>query len=157
MEIPDHDTLIPHIDTTPAEVDAAYRCDTSSWSATSLRGLWAINERLGDEHRKADVPSTPTSAGRLVQELTVESAEDDGFPMKPQRILHDLRQRWTTTTSSSATSAPTKMWTARHYPPTSRTPYHLQRFCSMAGRWAPSPPSSSTLTGGSASRATAVS
>ncbi len=130
---PDHDTPILHIDFTPAEVDAAYRCDVELVGDIAA-ALWAINERLGDEHRKADVPLYADVRRRLVQELTVESAEDDGFPMKPQRILHDLRQEMDDHDIVISDVGAHKMWTARHYPAYEPNTCIISNgFCSMAG------------------------
>lgn len=130
---PDHDTPILHIDFTPAEVDAAYRCDVEVVGDIAA-ALWAINERLGDEHRKADVPLYADVRQKLLYELTVESADDDGFPMKPQRILHDLRQEMDDHDIVISDVGAHKMWTARHYPTYEPNTCIISNgFCSMAG------------------------
>ncbi len=130
---PDHDTPILHVDFTPAEVDAAYRCDVEVVGDIAA-ALWAINERLGDEHRKADVPLYANVREKLVHELTVESADDDGFPMKPQRILHDLRQELDDHDIVISDVGAHKMWTARHYPTYEPNTCIISNgFCSMAG------------------------
>ena len=130
---PDHDTPILHVDFTPAEVDAAYRCDVEVVGDIAA-ALWAINERLGDEHRKADVPLYADVRQKLLYELTVESADDDGFPMKPQRILHDLRQEMDDHDIVISDVGAHKMWTARHYPAYEPNTCIISNgFCSMAG------------------------
>ena len=130
---PDHDTPILHVDFTPAEVDAAYRCDVEVVGDIAA-ALWAINERLGDEHRKADVPLYANVREKLVHELTVESADDSGFPMKPQRILHDLRQEMDDHDIVISDVGAHKMWTARHYPTYEPNTCIISNgFCSMAG------------------------
>lgn len=130
---PDHDTPILHIDFTPAEVDAAYRCDVEVVGDIAA-ALWAINERLGDEHRKADVALYADVREKLLYELTVESADDDGFPMKPQRILHDLRQEMDDHDIVISDVGAHKMWTARHYPTYEPNTCIISNgFCSMAG------------------------
>lgn len=130
---PDHDTPILHIDFTPAEVDAAYRCDVEVVGDIAA-ALWAVNERLGDEHRKADVPLYANVREKLIHELTVESAEDAGFPMKPQRILHDLRQEMDDHDIVISDVGAHKMWTARHYPTYEPNTCIISNgFCSMAG------------------------
>ena len=130
---PQHDKPILHIDFQPAEVDGAYRPDVEV--VGDIAGaMWEINERLGDEHRKADVAEFAEVRRTLVHELTVEYAEDDGFPMKPQRILHDLRQELADDDILISDVGAHKMWTARHYPTYEPNTCIISNgFCSMAG------------------------
>ncbi len=93
--------------------------------------LWALNERLTDAHRKsvsafADVRET------LTQELEKEFADDRGFPMKPQRILSDLRREMRDDDILISDVGAHKMWMARHYPTyTPNTCIISNGFCSM--------------------------
>ena len=119
-----------HIDFTPAEVDGHYRPDVEA-VADIAATLWAINERLGSEHRSStsdfdDVRET------LVQELVHEHAEDPGYPMKPQRILSDLRQEMDPEDILISDVGAHKMWIARHYPTYAPNSCIISNgFCSM--------------------------
>ncbi|TDJ00788.1 MAG: acetolactate synthase large subunit [Deltaproteobacteria bacterium] len=121
---------ILHIDFTPAEVDGSYRPEVEAVGDIAAT-LWAINERLGSEHRTAgsefsDVRET------LVQELEREHAADEGFPMKPQRILSDLRQEMDPEDILISDVGAHKMWVARHYPTYAPNSCIISNgFCSM--------------------------
>ncbi len=75
-------------------------------------------------------------------------ADDEGFPVKPQKIVHDLRRRLGRTTSSSATWGPTRCGWPACTRPSGQTPASsptaLQPWGSpFPGRWRPpraSPP-----------------
>ncbi len=130
---PNHDTPILHIDFEPAEVDTAYRPDVEVIGDIA-GALWEMNERIGDAHRKPDVEVFREIREVLTEELTVESATDPGFPMKPQRILHDLREVMNDEDILISDVGAHKMWTARHwltYEP--NTCIISNGFCSMAG------------------------
>ena len=130
---PNHDTPILHIDFMPAEVDTAYRPDVEV--VGDIAGaLWDMNERITDEHRKADVDLFREIREVLVEELTVESATDPGFPMKPQRILHDLRAEMGDSDILISDVGAHKMWIARHYVTYEPNTCIISNgFCSMAG------------------------
>jgi acetolactate synthase I/II/III large subunit len=70
---------------------------------------------------------------RLTFELTQESADDDGFPMKPQRIIHDVRLELDDHDVLVCDVGAHKMWTARHYPTYEPNTCIISNgFCSMA-------------------------
>ena len=111
---PDGKQRILHIDFTPAEVDGAYRPAVECVGDIAAC-LWAINEGIKDEHRKGDVRAFARVRDKLTKELTEEADGDDAFPMKPQRILHDLRQELADDDILISDVGAHKMWTARHY------------------------------------------
>ena len=123
---------IIHIDTQPAEVDAAYRPEVEldrrhrrDAAAAAGRGPAA----------RASAAATPASATRpreilvhadlrtaLLAELGAHEA-DDGWPIKPQRAIADLRRALgPTDIVVSATSAPTRSGSRGCTRRTSRTP-----------------------------------
>jgi acetolactate synthase I/II/III large subunit len=104
-----------HIDFTPAEVDGAYR-PTVEAVGDIAACLWAINERLDDRHRDKAIPTFAEVRKVLTYEITQEFSEDDGFPMKPQRILADVRAELGDDDILISDIGAHKMWTARHYP-----------------------------------------
>ena len=103
---------IIHIDFEPAEVDEHYRADVEI--VGDLAGiLWAINEKIGPEHLKD---------GDCFKELRLEVLEelkrydrDDGFPMKPQRVVSELRSVMRPEDILISDVGAHKMWVARHY------------------------------------------
>ncbi len=125
------DKKILHLDFQPAEVDTSYRPDVEV--VGDLAGaLWEINERLGTEHRKAAGPFTSVREA-LYQELEKDYAEDSGFPLKPQRILADLRKEMADDDILISDVGAHKMWIARHYPTyTPNSCIISNGFCSMA-------------------------
>ncbi len=121
-----------HIDFDPAEVDGNYRPEVECVGDIAAC-LWAINEGLGDAHRKADVKLFGDVRNRLEFELTEENCEDDGFPMKPQRILHDVRLEMRDHDILISDVGAHKMWTARQYPAYEPNTCIISNgFCSMA-------------------------
>jgi acetolactate synthase-1/2/3 large subunit len=128
---PGGDKRILHIDFTTAEVDGDYR------PAVECVGdigecLSELNEQLTEKHRK-DVPAHAQVREALTAELTESMADDEGFPMKPQRILHDLRLELDDNDILISDVGAHKMWVARHYPTyVPNTCIISNGFCSMA-------------------------
>ena len=128
---PGADKRILHIDFSTAEVDGNYR------PAVECVGdigecLWELNQQLTDKHRK-DVPAHAQVREALTAELTESMADDEGFPMKPQRILHDLRLELDDNDILISDVGAHKMWVARHYPTyVPNTCIISNGFCSMA-------------------------
>ncbi len=120
-----------HLDFQPAEVDTSYRPDVEV--VGDLAGaLWEINERLGTEHRKEAGPFKAVREA-LYQELEKDHAEDSGFPVKPQRILADLRKEMADDDILISDVGAHKMWVARHYPTYVPNSCIISNgFCSMA-------------------------
>ncbi|MEX0658234.1 MAG: acetolactate synthase large subunit [Egibacteraceae bacterium] len=125
------DKALLHVDFTPAEVDGAYRPDVEAVGDIAAC-LWAINERLTDDHRGKGTPTGAEVRKTLVYEITEEFSADDGFPMKPQRILADLRAEMRDEDIVISDIGAHKMWTARHYPAYApNTSLISNGFCSM--------------------------
>jgi acetolactate synthase-1/2/3 large subunit len=122
---------ILHLDFQPAEVDTRYRPDVEV--VGDLAGaLWEINERLGPEHEKDPGPFQSVR-DVLYRELEREYADDAGFPLKPQRILADLRMEMGEDDILISDVGAHKMWVARHYPTYAPNTCIISNgFCSMA-------------------------
>jgi len=128
---PTHDTPILHIDFEPAEVDGAYRPAVECVGDIAAT-LWAINEQLEDVHRPGPLPVFTAIRERLTRELLDDHAEDDGFPLKPQRILADVRAELDDEDILVCDVGAHKMWTARHYPTYAPNTCIISNgFCSM--------------------------
>ncbi|MEE8558966.1 MAG: acetolactate synthase large subunit [Myxococcota bacterium] len=103
-----------HLDFEPAEVDTKYRPDVEVVGDLAA-GLWAINERVTAAHEKSP-PAFEDVREALYFELEQEYAKDTGFPLKPQRILADLRREMRDEDILISDVGAHKMWVARHYP-----------------------------------------
>jgi acetolactate synthase-1/2/3 large subunit len=130
---PDQDKTIIHIDFEPAEVDNHYR--TEAEVVCDVAGaLWEINEQLGDSLR-FDVPEFCDVRQLMIHDLgwgeyadgevdrdnaafveATEAAGSEAFPMKPQRILKDLRLFMDREDILISDVGAHKMWIARYFP-----------------------------------------
>ena len=101
---------IVHIDSMPAEVDAHYIVSVGVVGDIAV-SLDLLTESVSP--RQADV-----GVSRLHQTLTEEMAacaDDGSFPVKPQKILWDLRQALAPEDIVISDVGAHKMWTARMY------------------------------------------
>ena len=118
-----------HIDFEPAETDSHYRIDVELVGdiAGGLRGITAALK--GYERR--DYRLAAQERSHLIEELH-EFDDDLSMPMKPQKILSDLRQLMGDEDILISDVGAHKMWIARHYP-THRpaTCIITNGFCSM--------------------------
>ena len=120
-----------HIDFTPAEVDGCYR-PTVEVVGDIAAALWAINERLTDAHRYDDAPAHARARAALTREIERDHADDDSFPIKPQRVLTDLRAELADNDILISDVGAHKMWIARNFPTHSPNSCVISNgFCSM--------------------------
>ncbi len=106
---------IIHIDFHPSEVDAAYR-PAVEVVGDLANALWQMNEGLGDTHTGKGWDRLAEMRKTLEFEILEEHSLDDGFPVKPQRALHDIRAELDDDDILISDVGAHKMWTARHYP-----------------------------------------
>ncbi len=110
-------TPVIHIDFTPAEIDRAYPVAVEIVSDIA-DALWQINERLERDHASRlplfDIAGRAGLRATIAEDLTAE-ADDDAFPMKPQRILNDLRAAMGPDDIVLSDVGAHKMWVARYY------------------------------------------
>ena len=106
---PNADKTIIHIDAQPAEVDACYRVATGVLGdiGQSLRGI-ALRTRPRDANPFKPVRDAVVADRRQL-------CEDDCFPVKPQKILWDLREALAPQDIVISDVGAHKMWTARMY------------------------------------------
>ncbi len=104
------DKQIVHVDLSPAEVDAAY--------SVAVGVIGDLSTALAEITARA----TPSQAGcpwalreALVAELE-ESRRDQSFPVKPQRLLHELRAAMAAEDILISDVGAHKLWIARLYP-----------------------------------------
>ena len=108
---------IIHIDFDPAEVDSAYplRVEVISDVADAL---WQINEELNRRFEGRlplfDIKERAALRRTITEDLAAE-AFDDGIPVKPQRIINDLRKTLDPGDILLSDVGAHKMWVARYY------------------------------------------
>jgi acetolactate synthase-1/2/3 large subunit len=86
---PRHDKQIIHIDFTEAEVDEYYHPQIEL-IADIAGTLWELNERFSGE--SMDKGSWAVKHRRPILEDIGEFRDDLSFPVKPQKVIHDIRQ-----------------------------------------------------------------
>jgi acetolactate synthase-1/2/3 large subunit len=108
---------VVHIDFAPAETDHAYPVAVEV-VADIADALWQINEQLSREHGERlplfDVARRANLRATITDDLAAE-ADDAGFPVKPQRILNDLRATMAPSDIVLSDVGAHKMWVARYY------------------------------------------
>ncbi len=113
----DGDKTIIHIDFEPAEIDSAYPVTVDVVSDTA-DALWQINEELNRAHEDRlplfDIEGRAVLRQAIWDDLNAEAA-DTSFPMKPQRILTDLREALGPDDILLSDVGAHKMWVARYY------------------------------------------
>lgn len=102
---------IIHINLTPAEIDRSYIPITEVVGDISA-GLAAI---LQQADRSEQPPPYALSLRDDIRTDYHKYAEDTGFPVKPQKIIYDLRQVLAPEDITISDVGAHKMWMARHY------------------------------------------
>lgn len=120
-----------HIDVAPAEIDQNY-LPALEIVGSIPRIMQQINARLSDKHRKESEYFEDIQ--RKAQRDIRSYADDNGFPMKPKRVLKDIRDVLTDTDILVSDVGAHKMWIARQYGARhSKTVFISNGFCSMGG------------------------
>jgi acetolactate synthase-1/2/3 large subunit len=114
---PERDKAIIHIDSTPAEIDGHYlpSIEVVGEIGESLRGLLALCEQ-----RQADAwaRARPLPGARRPLEVLHRYAADASWPMKPQRVVADLRAALADDDVLISDVGAHKIWISRLYPTT---------------------------------------
>ncbi len=106
---PNRDKKIIHIDATPAEVDAHYMLEAGVVGDIA-EALDAIADRAGPKERNI----ADNLRQMIVDELQA-CENDQGFPVKPQKIVSDLRRALDKDDIAISDVGAHKMWMARMY------------------------------------------
>ncbi len=107
---PTKTTPILHINTTPAHINKYYQ--------TACEVVGDISDSLHRITLRTHRSQEPTAALAIREKLVAEQesfAADDAFPMKPQRILCDVRKVMRPGDILLSDVGAHKMWVARHY------------------------------------------
>jgi acetolactate synthase-1/2/3 large subunit len=120
---PDRSKRIIHIDTTPAEVDAAYRPEVEligDIDGTLARLLSAVlphgigGRDAGERHEAKEILVNADLRTSLLEELRANEA-DQGYPIKPQRAIADLRRALGPSDIVVSDVGAHKVWVSRLY------------------------------------------
>lgn len=113
----DRSKKIIHIDFESAEVDQDYTVAVDV-VADLANALWQINEELNQRYREAmplfDIGKWADLRQTIWDDLT-EEADDISFPMKPQRVLNDVRSFMDHDDIVLSDVGAHKMWIGRYY------------------------------------------
>ena len=114
---PNCDKTIVHIDFWPAEIDQDYPVMVDAVSDMA-DALWQINEGLnehfGGKQPLHDINEWQDLRQTIPDDLAAEK-DDESFPMKPQRILNDVRSFLAPEDIVLSDVGAHKMWMARYY------------------------------------------
>ncbi|BAZ42233.1 acetolactate synthase [Calothrix sp. NIES-4101] len=108
---PDGKIPIVHIATTAAEIDSSY-IPTVEVVGDISDSLFEIL-KVADRHGKPEPYSISLRAN--IRSDYEQYAKDDGFPIKPQKLIYDLRQVMGPDDIVISDVGAHKMWIARHY------------------------------------------
>ena len=108
---PERDKTIIHLDFTPAEVDSHYQP-----AVEVVADIREALDLLTDLCRVRRDPAPSRLLHEWIQKELDEGSTDDGFPIKPQRILHDVRSVLAPSDLVISDVGAHKLWVARLYP-----------------------------------------
>ncbi|MBD1869840.1 acetolactate synthase large subunit [Cyanobacteria bacterium FACHB-471] len=102
---------IIHIDDTPAEIDSSYipAAEVVGDISDSLDEIFKRSDRQDKQDPYA------LSLGDEIRDDYKQYSNDDGFPIKPQKLIYDLRQVMGPEDIVISDVGAHKMWMARHY------------------------------------------
>ena len=122
---------IIHIARSAAEVDACY-IPQIELIGELKEIMGAINKNLNESHQKD--PKLFANIRQKVLDDLGQHDEDQSFPIKPQRILADVRKALREDDILISDVGAHKMWVARQYPTyLPKTCFIYNGFCSMGG------------------------
>jgi len=107
---PNGNTKIIHIDTRPAHINKLYQ--------PAVEVVGDISDALYNIMRRTSRKIEPIKALQIKEKMVAEHESyenDNAFPMKPQRILNDVRKVMGTDDIVISDVGAHKMWIARHY------------------------------------------
>ena len=108
---PERKKTIVHVDFTPAEVDSYYQP-----AVEVVADVRETLELLGELVKGQKDPAPFDVLRRFILEQIEEGAADDTFPIKPQRILRDLRSVMARDDILISDVGTHKLWVARTFP-----------------------------------------
>jgi acetolactate synthase I/II/III large subunit len=104
---------IIHVNFYPSDIDVVYKPALEVIGDIS-HALWAMSERITVQ-KKWDFSTFKKIKKQLLKDIGAK-AHDEGFPLKPQRFVHDLRKAVPRDGIISLDNGMYKLWIARNYP-----------------------------------------
>jgi acetolactate synthase I/II/III large subunit len=110
------DRPIIHIDSAPSETDAYYhtRLELTGDISTTLRTLVEASGSSGIPRGRD--PNSFAKLRSMIREELSRYANDDSFPLKPQRVVHELREALSDEDIVVSDVGMHKVWLSRLYP-----------------------------------------
>ena len=109
--------IIVHIDFWPAEIDEDYIVDVEVVSDVA-DALWQINELFDDQYKDKlplfNINDNQQLRNTIADDFAMEK-DDKSFPMKPQKVLWDIRKVLEPSDILLSDVGAHKMWIARYY------------------------------------------
>lgn len=106
---PNHDKKIIHVDGSPAEVDTHYIVE-----AGVIGDVADSMARIGAQCEREPSPAMKNLRQKITKELNAH-ADDNSYPVKPQKIIHDIRQCLEPEDVVISDVGAHKMWMARMF------------------------------------------
>ncbi|MDC0073274.1 acetolactate synthase large subunit [Alphaproteobacteria bacterium] len=111
------DKKIIHIDFLPAEIDSSYPVDVDI-VADVADAMWQLNEAMNDKHETNlplfDINDRSKLRNTILEDFAMEK-ESTAFPMKPQKILWDVRNFLDPEDILLSDVGAHKMWVSRYF------------------------------------------
>ncbi len=111
------DKKIIHIDFEPAEIDEAYPVNVDI-SADTADAIWQVNEALNNRHEDRlplhDIGRWGDLRQTIQDDLAAEE-NDLSYPMKPQRVISDIRKAMGPSDIALSDVGAHKMWMSRYF------------------------------------------
>ncbi len=109
---PNHDKKLVHIDTQPSETDAAYVTDVEMVGNIKQ----SLKHLMAQEIHPKDADYASNTLRRIILDQLEMHRDDTACPMKPQKVLSDVRSVLDTDDILISDVGAHKMWIARMYP-----------------------------------------
>ncbi|MDH3602205.1 MAG: acetolactate synthase large subunit, partial [Candidatus Tectomicrobia bacterium] len=108
-----NDKKLLHIDFLPAEVDSDYCVDVEI-NADIANAIWQLNVQLGDHPPRFDIERYADVRALILDDFS-EHKDDTGSPIKPQKVLWEVRQFLGPQDIVLSDVGAHKMWVARYF------------------------------------------
>jgi acetolactate synthase-1/2/3 large subunit len=111
---PDREKKIIHLDFVPAEVDENYRVEVEVVGDLA-HALQMLNDGVHDNPFEIDPTRQHAVRHEMMQEISAHEDDDTKGPMRPQKVLADVRAALGPSGVLLSDVGAHKMWIARHY------------------------------------------
>lgn len=110
----DRDKKILHIDFLPAEIDRNYLPEVEIVGDIA-HTLWMLNTALADDTPRFDLGGQATVRREMAREIAAHKDDNEDGPIRPQKVLWDVRQALGPEDILLSDVGAHKMWVGRYY------------------------------------------